>query len=100
MPENAARKPVPDSRSSGSEYPKKPSNMASINSSEPITQLASRGRRNAPVKKMRARWTMIDAAKSSAAQWWIWRTNRPPRTSKLMSSVDAKAFDISTPRSG
>ena len=30
---------------------------------------------------------MIDAAKSSAAQWWIWRTNRPPRTSKLMSRV-------------
>ncbi len=26
-----------------------------------MTQLASRGRRNAPVKKMRARCTMIDA---------------------------------------
>ena len=36
-----------------------------------MTQFASRGRRNAPVKKMRNRWTMIDAANSSAAQWWI-----------------------------
>ena len=52
-----------------------------------MTQLASRGRRNAPVKKMRARCTMIEAANNSAAQWWIWRTNRPPRTSKLMSSA-------------
>ena len=65
-----------------------------------MTQLASRGRRNAPVKKMRARCTMIDAENISAAQWWTWRTNRPPRTSKLMSRVDAYAFDISTPRSG
>ena len=85
--DRAARTPVPDSRSSGSEYPKKPSNIARINSSEPITQLASRGRRNAPVKNTRARCTMIDAANSSAAQWWICRTNNPPRTSKLMSSA-------------
>ena len=35
-----------------------------------MTQLASRGRRNAPVKKMRARCTMIDAANNNAAQWW------------------------------
>jgi hypothetical protein len=65
-----------------------------------MTQLASRGRRNAPVKKTRAKCTMIEAANISAAQWWTWRTNRPPRTSKLMSSADAYAFDISTPRSG
>lgn len=44
--------------------------MARINNSEPITQLASRGRRKAPVKKMRARCTMIAAEKISAAQWW------------------------------
>ena len=43
---------------------------------------------------------MIAAANISAAQWWTCRTNSPPRTSKLMSSVDAKALDISTPRSG
>ncbi len=43
---------------------------------------------------------MIEAENISAAQWWTWRTNRPPRTSKLMSRVDAYAFDISTPRSG
>jgi len=38
------------------------------------------------------------ARKSRAAQWWIWRTNRPPRTSKEMFSVDSYARDISTPR--
>ena len=32
---------------------------------------------------------MMDAANNSAAQWWTWRTNSPPRTSKLMSRVDA-----------
>ncbi|PQM48117.1 hypothetical protein C1Y40_01670 [Mycobacterium talmoniae] len=63
--------------------------MARINSSDPITQLASRGRRNAPVKKMRAKCTMIAAANISAAQWWIWRMNSPPRTSKEMSSADS-----------
>ena len=47
------------------------------------------GPRNAPVKKMRARWTMIAAANISAAQWWTCRTNSPPRTSKLMSSAEA-----------
>ena len=30
---------------------------------------------------------MIDAENINAAQWWIWRTNRPPRTSKLMFSA-------------
>ncbi|SID01996.1 Uncharacterised protein [Mycobacteroides abscessus subsp. abscessus] len=68
MPESAARIPVPESRSSGREYPKKPSNIARMNSSAPMTQLASRGRRNAPVKKIRAMCTMIDAANISAAQ--------------------------------
>ncbi|SKM04007.1 Uncharacterised protein [Mycobacteroides abscessus subsp. bolletii] len=65
-----------------------------------MTQLASRGRRNAPVKKMRARCTMIEAANISAAQWWICRTKRPPRTSKLMFSAVSYALDICTPRSG
>ncbi len=65
-----------------------------------MTQFASRGRRNAPVKKMRSRCTMIDAANIRAAQWWICRTNRTPRTSNEMSSVVAYARDISTPRSG
>ncbi|CPU60456.1 Uncharacterised protein [Mycobacteroides abscessus] len=45
-----------------------PSAMASINSTDPMTQLASRGRRKAPVKKTRARCTTIDAANISAAQ--------------------------------
>ena len=30
---------------------------------------------------------MIEAANNKAAQWWTWRTNRPPRTSKLMLSA-------------
>ena len=54
-----------------------------------MSQLSSRGLRNAPVKKMRNRWTEIAATKSSAAQWWIWRISSPPRMSKEMSSVDA-----------
>ena len=66
----------------------------------PITQLSSRGLRNAPVKNTRSMCTTIAATKSSAAQWWIWRMSRPPRTSKEMSSVEAYASDISTPCSG
>ena len=65
----------------------------------PIAQFVSRGLRNAPVKKMRAMCTTIDAMNSSAAQWCICRMNRPPRTSNDRSSDDAKAPDISVPRS-
>ncbi|CPT39398.1 Uncharacterised protein [Mycobacteroides abscessus subsp. bolletii] len=68
MPWVTTRSPVPDSRSSGNEYPVNPSAMANISSTEPMTQLASRGRRKAPVKKTRARCTTIDAANISAAQ--------------------------------
>jgi hypothetical protein len=42
----------------------------------------------------------IEATNSSAAQWWTWRIRRPPRMSKLMSSVDAMAADMSRPLSG
>ena len=63
--------------------------MASVNSMIPISQLTSRGLRNAPVKKIRSMWTKIAATNRSAAQWWIWRISRPPRTSKLMFSVEA-----------
>ena len=55
----------------------------------PMTQLSSRGLRNAPVKKIRNMWTIIEAMKNSAAQWWICRMSRPPRTSKLMFSAEA-----------
>ena len=65
-----------------------------------MTQFISRGLRNAPVKKTRSRWTDTAATKNSAAQWWIWRMSRPPRTSKEMSSVEAYASDIFTPLSG
>ena len=65
-----------------------------------MVQLISRGLRNAPVKKMRHRCTPIAATKISAAQWWICRMSRPPRTSKLMRSVDSYACVIVTPLSG
>ena len=42
----------------------------------------------------------IEATNSSAAQWWTWRMNRPPRMSKEMSSDELYATDISTPFSG
>ncbi len=66
----------------------------------PIDQLISRGRRNAPVKNTRNMCTVMDATKISADQWCTWRMSSPPRTSKLMSSVEAYASDIGTPRSG
>ena len=71
--------------------------MPSTNSRKPNSQLISRGLRKAPVKKTRIMCTNIAPRKISAAQWWICRTSRPPRTSKLMSSVEANASDISTP---
>ena len=52
-----------------------------------MSQFSSRGLRNAPVKNTRHMWISIAATNSNAAQWWICRMIRPPRTSKLMSSV-------------
>jgi len=49
------------------------------------------------VKKTRNMWTTIDAMKISAAQWWICRMSRPPRTSNDRRSVEENASDISTP---
>ncbi len=63
----------------------------------PITQLSSRGLRNAPVKNIRSACTAIAATNSSAAQWWICRMSSPPRTSKLIRSVEAYASLIFTP---
>ena len=54
----------------------------------PIIQLISRGRRKAPVKNTRHRWTTTAPKKTRAAQWCIWRMTSPARTSKVMSSVD------------
>jgi hypothetical protein len=71
-----------------------------MNSTKPITQFSSRGLRNAPVKNTRSMCRPIEATNISAAQWWICRISRPPRISKLMSSVDAMAADISSPISG
>jgi len=49
------------------------------------------------VKKMRIMCAMIAAMNRSAAQWWICRMSRPPRTSKLMFRVEAYARLIETP---
>ena len=65
----------------------------------PISKVTSRGLRNAPVTNTRIRWMSIPAMNTMAAQWWICRISSPPRTSKLMCSVDAYASDIGTPRS-
>ncbi len=46
-----------------------------------MTQLISRGRRNAPVKKIRAMCNAIAPTKINAAQWCIWRMSSPPFTS-------------------
>ncbi len=54
-----------------------------------MTQFSSRGLRNAPVKNTRNMCTVMAATKISAAQWWICRISRPPRTSKEMFSVDS-----------
>ena len=56
---------------------------------KPMIQLVSRGLRKAPVKNTRHMCTIIDATKISAAQWWICRMIRPPRTSKEIFSVEA-----------
>ena len=54
-----------------------------------MTQLSSRGLRNAPVKNTRNMCTTSATMNISAAQWWIWRMMRPPLMSKLMSRVEA-----------
>src|SRR6218665_3561754 len=71
-----------------------------MNSVKPTVQFSSRGLRNAPVKKTRSMCSPIAATNNSAAQWCICRTNKPPRTSKEMLSVDDIATDISTPFKG
>jgi hypothetical protein len=58
-----------------------PSASANSSSPKPRIQLSSRGRRNAPVKKTRARWVTMTATKITAVQWWTWRISSPARTS-------------------
>ena len=67
----------------------KPFRIPSSRSVTPISQLISRGRRNAPVKKIRIRCTTMAATNTSAAQWWVWRMTMPARTSKLILTTDA-----------
>lgn len=63
--------------------------MASRASTEPMTQLISRGLRKAPVKKTRNMCTTIATTNISAAQWWIWRMIRPPLMSNEMCTAEA-----------
>jgi hypothetical protein len=56
--------------------------------------------RNAPAKNTRIMCVNIAATKISAAQWWICLMSSPPRTSKLMRSVEAYAWDIDMPCNG
>ena len=51
------------------------------------------------MKNTRSMWMMIAAMNSQAAQWWICRISRPPRTSKLIRSVEAYAWLIVMPSS-
>ena len=71
--------------------------MASM--ATPISQLISRGLRNAPVKKIRRLWASMAATNNIAAQWCIWRISRPPRMSKDSVMVESNASDMATPRS-
>ena len=54
----------------------------------PMTQLSSRGLRNAPVKKTRITCTTIAAMKTSAAQWCVWRMSSPAGTSNERRIVE------------
>src|SRR6476661_2894730 len=65
-----------------------------------MTQLISRGLRNAPVKNTRSMCTDSAMMNISAAQWWICRISSPPLMSKEMSTVERYASETVTPRSG
>ena len=62
-----------------------------------MKKLMSRGLRNAPVKTIRSRCSVIAATNTSAAQWWVWRISSPPVTSKERSSVEAYAAETVWP---
>ena len=51
------------------------------------------------MKNTRSMWMMSAAMNRSAAQWWICLISRPPRTSKLIRSVEAYASLILMPSS-
>ena len=86
--EYAMRRPTPESRSSGSEYPVNPAPIPAVTSPTPISQLISRGLRNAPVKNTRIMCATIAAMKISADQWWVCRITSPARTSNESWSTE------------
>ena len=71
--------------------------MPSTMSEKPMSQLSSRGLRNAPVKNTRNMCTKIATMNTSAAQWCICRNSRPPLTSNAISIVDSKARETVAP---
>src|SRR5438132_265770 len=98
--EYAIRTPVPDKRSSGREYPVKPAPIPVTSIESPMSQLMSRGFRNAPVKKTRSRCATIASTKTTAAQWWICRTTRPARTSNESCITESNAPETIWPCRG
>ena len=62
--------------------------MPSVTSVTPMSQLTSRGLRNAPVKNTRIRCTTIATTNTSAAQWWVCRMTSPAGTSNAIPSVE------------
>ena len=89
----------PDIMSFGRIPPVHPTAMPRTSRLTQISQFSPRGRRNAPVKNSRSNCRHTAATKISAAQWWICRISSPPRTSKLICSVDLYAWLIRTPLS-
>ncbi|OPZ51410.1 MAG: hypothetical protein BWY91_02686 [bacterium ADurb.BinA028] len=65
-----------------------------------MTQLSSRGLRNAPVRNTRSMCTVMATQNIRAAQWWICRISRPPRMSNEIASVELYASDMITPCNG
>jgi hypothetical protein len=84
----------------GSEWPARPWAIASSSTAMPTTQVRWRGRRKAPVKKLRHRCSTIAATNTSEAQWWVWRTSSPAGTSKEIRITELNASVTGWPRSG
>ena len=73
--------------------------MPSGSSATQISQSGSARPENRPRKNARSSRRIIAATNRSADQWCTCRISSPPRTSKLMSSMDWNALLIGTPSS-
>ena len=86
----------PESMSSGRMVPDSP---ASMPASSRAVQISQSGSRNRPRKNTQISRRPTAATDRSADQWCTCRISSPPRTSKLMSSVDWYARLIVRPSS-